>query len=256
MKFHFEWKGEIAYERALRYQALLTQESFSGLIGFCPPPTITLGLGSDGTKEILVPREQLEERQIEVIATDRGGKATYHGPGQLVGFPMISLSRCYGDSRAVRRFSEDLLLGLAHACAAMGVKSVETRSGYPGVWTRKGKIASVGIAVKDGFVFHGFSLNIQQSCQQGFQLIQPCGIANCQITSLELEGIKQLEAHQVFSQIIPYLEGMFSTAGSPQEESNLRFDRTFDNVVQKVSRSPMALDYLATNICNSSLRSN
>lgn len=250
MKKFCEYRENYSYETALRYQAMLNQEGFFGLFGFTPPPTITLGIGSDGTRDILLPRELLAEKGIEIVATDRGGKATYHGPGQLVGFPLVNLTDTYGDARAVRRFSQDLLMGLAQACAGLGVRSVETRADFPGVWTRRGKLASIGIAVKAGFIFHGFALNVNRDSHNGFSLIEPCGIAKCQITSLEHEGVRVESFEALQRELTRYMETIFPARRlsiSPSE----KFDRQFEAVVSKVSRSPAALDYLA-----SSLRSN
>ena len=244
-----EFRPEFSYEKALRYQGLLSYEGYSGLLAFSPSPTITLGLGSDGAREILVSREMLSERKIEVIATDRGGKATYHGPGQLVGFPILNLQNAYGDKRAVRRFSEDLLPGLAHACAGMGLRSVETRAGYPGLWTSRGKLASVGIAVKDGYVFHGFAINVTQEAVAGFSLIQPCGIPNCTLTSFEAEGVKVDCLEKFARELAPYLGSLFAE-GTSLDSPALRYDRKFDDIVARVQRSPVALDYYYSNLGN------
>lgn len=247
MKKFFEYREDYSYEKALRYQAMLSQEGFCGLLGFTPPPTVTLGLGSDGATEILVSRESMAERGLEVVATDRGGKATYHGPGQLVGFPVVNLELIYGDARAVRRFTQDLLLGLAHACAALGVKSVETRDGYPGVWTRRGKLASVGIAVKSGYIFHGFSLNVSREVLSGFSLIQPCGMTNCPMTTLENEGVRVENYEHLMRELTPYLDGLFRLPAAANSPTEL-FDRKFESVVSQVSRSHAALDYLASSL--------
>ena len=115
---------------------------------------------------------------------------------------MANLNRLYGDARAVKRFSEELLLGLAHAVAVLGVKSVEARSDSPGLWTGRGKLASVGITVKDGFIFHGFTLNMTQDCVPGHSLIEHNGNQDCQVTSLEQEGIR-LDSARDFATRVP-----------------------------------------------------
>jgi lipoate-protein ligase B len=243
-KIFLEYRADFSYEKAHRYQSLLSREGFFGLLLFTPPPVITLGIASDGTKEITAAREFLQERKIEILATDRGGKATYHGPGQIVGFPIVNLKTCYGDARAVRRFTEDLLLGLAHAAAGLGLRSVETREGYPGVWTGKGKLASVGIAVKEGFVFHGFSVNINNEALSGFSLIKPCGMDRCPVTSFESEGVRVDDFSSFAKSLAPYLGFLFPEA----EEggiSGLSYEQKLDDLISRVSKSSMALDHLS-----------
>ena len=123
----FAFRSDYSYEQALRFQGILNSEGYTGLLAFEPPETITLGNQSQ-PEDLLVSPDFLDARGIQLLSTDRGGKTSYHGPGQLLGFPVANLNRLYGDPRAVKRFSEELLLGLAHAIAVLGVRSVEARS--------------------------------------------------------------------------------------------------------------------------------
>lgn len=244
----FEFRSGYSYEQALRYQSLLNQEGYTGLLAFEAEETITLGRGAQQIEEeLLVSSSFLKERGTKLLSTDRGGKATWHGPGQLVGFPIADLRRIYGDIRAVKRFSEELLLGLAHACASLGVKSVETRSDFPGIWTRRGKLASIGFTVKDGIVFHGFSLNLTSECMAGFSLINPCGIANCQITSLEQEGVRVESVNDLALKILPYLT-VISGSEVLQSSKTVRYESTYADLVATISRSQMAIDHFRTNL--------
>lgn len=246
-KNFLEFRSDMDYAKALRYQGVLNSEGYTGLFAFSCNPTITLGLGSKVEEEVLVGPKSLKERNVSLLETDRGGKATYHGPGQLVGFPLIDLRNTYRDGRAVRRFSEDLLMGLAHACAALGVKSVQTKKGFPGVWTNRGKLASIGITVKNGFIFHGFSLNVTRECYTGFSLIEPCGISDCPITSLEEEGLS-VECNEELSRMLaPYLSNLFSSEKT-EESTIMRFERKHKDLVTKVSRSSMAIDYVCSSL--------
>jgi lipoate-protein ligase B len=127
----FSFRSNYSYEKALALQGVLSSEDYTGLLAFEAPETITLGRASEQEGDVLVSPSFLRERNIQILSTDRGGGAAYHGPGQLVGFPIINLNRLYGDARAVKRFTEELLLGLAHACAVLGVKSVSTRHDFP-----------------------------------------------------------------------------------------------------------------------------
>lgn len=242
----FEFRGGISYEDALRYQGVLNERGYVGLFAFESQETITLGHAGDTTEDILVSPEFLTERGVTVVSTDRGGRATWHGPGQLVGFPLGNLRQIYGDVKAVKRLNDELLMGLAHACAVLGVKSVETRAQQPGLWTSKGKLASVGFTVKDGYIFHGFSLNVRPSCAAGFTLINPCGIANCAITSLEQEGVRVENMRDLALKIFPYLS--FYSANKSVQSRIWRHEADFTELVAKVSRSPIALERLQSSV--------
>lgn len=246
----FAFRPNYSYEEALRFQGILNAEDYTGLLAFEPPETVTLGRLADEDTDLLVSPSFLQQRGVRILSTDRGGKATYHGPGQLVGFPIVNLNRLYGDPRAVKRFTEELLLGLAHACAILGVRSVETRSDFPGLWTKRGKLASIGISVKDGYVFHGFSLNVTSACVQGFGSIVPCGIQNCQITTLEQEGVRFESVQEVATKILPYLtvvQGADVSTGS----KTVKYENSYSNMLSAVSRSPMAIEHFQSNLENS-----
>lgn len=245
-KNFFEFRSGFSYEDALRMQGLLNQEGYTGLLGFESFETITLGKAVTNHNDILVSPDFLKERNISVLATDRGGKATWHGAGQLVGFPLGNLKELYNDAKAVKRFNDELLMGLAHACAVMGVKSVETRAQMPGLWTSKGKLASVGLMIKDGFIFHGFALNITQNCISGFGLINPCGIENCHITYLENEGVKVSSIRDVAKKVFPYLP-VYSHK-EPKTAISSYDDDNHSALVTKVSHSMMAIDYYHASI--------
>lgn len=245
----FAFRSGYGYDQALRFQGLLNAEGYTGLLGFESPETITLGRGSDDEKDLLVSPEFLKGRNIQVLSTDRGGGAAYHGPGQFIGFPLGNLKDLCGDMRAVRRFIEELLLGLAHACAVLGVKSVETRSDFPGLWTSRGKLASIGITVKDGFVFHGFSLNVFQSSLSGFSLIHPYGIPNCPITTLEQEGVRVESIQDLATKILPYLT-VIGGEEVLKRSKTVSYESNYSQLVAAVSRSQMAIDHYRTNLEN------
>ena len=239
----YAFRSACSYEEALRLQGVVYGQGQSGLLAFEPKETITFGKAANRIPDLLVSESYLAQENIDLVATDRGGKTTYHGPGQLVGFPLVNLISLYKDGRAVKRFTEELLLGLAHACAVLGVKSVETRSDFPGLWTNRGKLASIGIAVKDGFVFHGFSLNVHNSCLRGFSLIQSCGIQDCPVTTLELEGVRVDNLHEIALRILPYLsviqgEKLATCAKTISHENSQ------NSLMSKVSRSETAIDQL------------
>ncbi|MGZ3651599.1 MAG: lipoyl protein ligase domain-containing protein [Bdellovibrionota bacterium] len=245
----FAFRAGYDYEEALRFQGILNSEGYTGLLAFEPPETITFGNMSK-PQDLLVSHAFLRKRGVRLLSTDRGGRTAYHGPGQLVGFPVANLHKLYGDARAVKRFSEELLLGLAHAVAVLGVRSVEARSDVPGLWTNGRKLASVGINVKDGYVFHGFTINITQDCIPGHSLVDHGGGADCPVTSLEAEGIRVEGARELATRILPYLSVIHGEAVY-KESKSVSYETAYANLVSAVSRSQMAIDHFRNNLENS-----
>lgn len=243
----FAYRSNYAYEQALKFQGILNAEEYLGLLAFEPQETITLGRASDPETEVLASTQFLRERGVPVLSTDRGGKTLYQGPGQLVGFPVGNLKTIYNDARAVKRFSEELILGLAHACAVLGVKGVGTRSDFPGLWTNRGMLASVGITVKDGHVFHGFTLNVYQNCIPGYSLIQPNGLEHCPITTLEQEGVRVESIESLATRLLPYLS-VIQGEDVFRESKTVSYESTYSNLVSTVSRSQMAIEHFRSNL--------
>lgn len=142
------------------------------------PPIYTIGSGGKA--------ENILDPAITAVRINRGGDVTYHGPGQLVGYPIIDLGRRGRDLHCYLRFLEELLIQIA---ASFRVEACRV-AGRTGVWTRNSpsmaKLASIGVGVRGWVTMHGFSLNVTPDLAP-FQLINPCGISACQITSLALE---------------------------------------------------------------------
>jgi lipoate-protein ligase B len=133
-------------------------------------PVITVGrAGKKG--HILVPEDLLRRRGIELYEIERGGDVTYHGPGQLVGYPILDLQRLDED---VVRYVRVLETTLIAALRPFGIAAERLR-GYPGVWVRGAKIAAIGVAVKRKVTMHGFALNVDPDLAH-FDLINPCGL--------------------------------------------------------------------------------
>lgn len=137
------------------------------------PPVFTLGRHGD-------PRNVLDAHGIPVKRIDRGGDVTYHGPGQLVGYPILDVRRL-----GVRRFVESLEASLVSCLAGLGIRAA-ARPGCVGVWTGRGKIASIGVRVRRGVSMHGFALNVRNDLEP-FAYIHPCGQPGCAMTSVEAE---------------------------------------------------------------------
>ena len=142
-------------------------------------PVITLGRSDDG-QSLMLSREALAQRGVEVVECERGGKATYHGPGQLVGYPVIDLRRGDIDLHRYLRLLEEVLIS---ALGKLGIQA-QRRAGMTGVWAGEGKIASIGVAVRGWVTFHGFALNI--TCDlRPFQWFVPCGLTGIEMTSVQ-----------------------------------------------------------------------
>ena len=147
------------------------------------PPTFTIGR-KGGRENILVSNEVLEKNGIEVYEVDRGGDITYHGPGQIVGYPIMNLSEWNKDIHLYLRSLEEVIIRfLSHFKITAGRINDYTR-----VWVENGKIAAIGIGVSKWTTFHGFCININPD-KEHFRMITPCGIKDKEITSLdELTG--------------------------------------------------------------------
>ncbi|MCS6883539.1 MAG: lipoyl(octanoyl) transferase LipB [Oscillochloridaceae bacterium] len=179
--------GMLPYATALALQRDLVAARSAGripdtLLLLEHPPTITLGARANPAHVLLSP-DELHRRGVTVVASDRGGDVTYHGPGQLVGYPILKLSQHGGDlGRYLRALEETIIRTLAD----YGVTG-ERVPGLTGVWVAGGraKICAVGVRLSaSGVTSHGFALNVSTDLS-GFAQIVPCGIADRAVTSLE-----------------------------------------------------------------------
>lgn len=176
--------GLFDYAEAYKLQIHLTRlrlnhQIADTLILLEHPPVFTVGR-HHSEENILASHQLLQRKGVKVYYTDRGGDVTYHGPGQVVGYPIIEIKNyCQGLTDYVDKLEEVIILVLKD----LEIKG-ERKVGYPGVWVGEEKIASIGLAVKDFRVaYHGFSLNVNPDISY-FELINPCGIKNLRITSL------------------------------------------------------------------------
>lgn len=145
------------------------------------PHVITVGRNADGNA-IVAERSLIAARGVELVETDRGGDVTYHGPGQLVGYPIVALEP---GRRDIRRYVHDLEEVLIRTLADFGVRGARHPE-HRGVWTGSRKIASLGIRVSRWVTSHGFALNVSTDLSP-FALIEPCGIAGCEMTTIARE---------------------------------------------------------------------
>ncbi len=143
------------------------------------PPVITIGR-MGGFDDILVPGEVLSERGVDVVKVERGGKATFHGPGQLVGYPIVKLE---GKERDLNRLLWLYEEAIINAIGRRGIVA-KHKAGTTGVWVDECKVASIGVSVSRWVTFHGFAVNISVDLHW-FNLINPCGLAPSVMTSIE-----------------------------------------------------------------------
>jgi lipoyl(octanoyl) transferase len=179
-----ETPGVVPYASGLRLQEELVAAVRAGaapdtLVLLEHPHVITLGSGASHG-HVLLDAGERARRGIELFETGRGGDVTYHGPGQLVGYPIMDLKP---DRKDLHRYLRDLEEALIRALAELGVEG-HREAGRTGVWTAGGKIAAIGVRVSSGWITsHGFALNVDPDLRF-FDTIVPCGIAEASVTSL------------------------------------------------------------------------
>jgi lipoyl(octanoyl) transferase len=242
--------GIVDYGTALKLQQTLVElrkrrHIADTLLLLEHPPVITLGRNAKAANVVASP-EFLAERGIEVFEINRGGDVTFHGPGQLVGYPICDLrelppsdsGKKIGAVEFVRRMEEVLI----RACADFDI-GVERIPGLTGVWTREQKkVAAIGVHISRGVTSHGFALNVTTDVEQ-FKVIVPCGIADKPVTSMEQElgglstpGGKKLEMEAVQQSVtrqwgyvfgtqilwLESLQSLLSNAGATEQDVPLR----------------------------------
>ncbi len=176
------WLGTIDYLEARDLQLSLVEKVHSGeepntMLMLEHPHVYTKGRLSKES-DVLVPEETLAARGIPVYETDRGGQVTYHGPGQLVVYPIVNIRELGGPVKYVRALEQVVIATLAE----MGI-TANCESGNTGVWTDQGKIAAIGVKISRGITFHGLSLNVNTDLSL-YQNIIPCGFTDRPVTSM------------------------------------------------------------------------
>ncbi len=199
------WLGRLPFVEAWDLQRALWESRVNELTSddvlllLEHPPVYTLGRNGDGSN-LLVTAEALEAKGAEFHHIDRGGDITYHGPGQLVGYPIVALSDPKQIVPYVRKLEETLIGALAEF-------EIEAWSepGLTGVWTARGKVAAIGVRVSRGVTMHGFSLNVNTD-MAAFALMHPCGITDRSVTS-----VSELVGHDVYIEdVVPVVEKHFA----------------------------------------------
>lgn len=177
--------GVVSYEDALALQRETAEARRAGSIPdtfilLQHPPVITLGVRGDGGRaNIVATTERLASLGVQVHETGRGGDVTYHGPGQIVGYPIIDLKP---DRCDVHRYVRDLEEVLIRCAGDFGIEAARI-PGLTGVWVRAEKLAAIGVRISRWITSHGFAFNVDTDLDY-FRLIVPCGISDRGVTSL------------------------------------------------------------------------
>jgi lipoyl(octanoyl) transferase len=184
------WLGRVPYREAWGLQRAVVEAIRTGghpdaLFLLEHAPVFTIGRRGDGST-LLWSEAECARRGIEVVWTDRGGDATYHGPGQLVGYPLLDLPRLGSD---ILRLVHGLERSLIDYLAALGIKSAAGGPGLVGVWSGGAKVAAIGVRLNKHVTSHGFALNLTTDLEVFNSGIVPCGLTGRRATSvLELGG--------------------------------------------------------------------
>jgi lipoyl(octanoyl) transferase len=201
--------GLVSYGESLELQTTLIQERRAGripdlLLLLQHPAVITLGVRGSSRSHILATDARLEELRIDVHETGRGGDVTYHGPGQIVGYPILDLrpDRC-----DVHRYVRDLEDVMIRVCAAYGVEAGRI-PGLSGAWAGAEKIGAIGVRLSRWITSHGFAFNVKTDLAH-FDLIVPCGISDRGVTSLEKATGREVALAGVEEQIIHQFASVF-----------------------------------------------
>ena len=219
----YSYLGRKSYESALSIQRRLLDEVIAGdngqtylLLVEHDPPVITLGRSAD-EQHILASPERLTREGIEVRKSARGGDVTYHGPGQLVGYPIMQLAR---RGRTVRGYVRDLEEVIIHLLGRFDLKG-RRQEGFTGVWVGDEKVAAIGIAVRRWVAWHGFALNVSTNLSH-FDFIVPCGLDGCKVTSMEKLLVRPVSIAEVKRPLMECMVEVFGFDSVREEQECLR----------------------------------
>jgi lipoate-protein ligase B len=179
------WQGAVSYPEALDLQMKICAAKRCGfesdvLLLLEHPPTVTLGR-SARQNHLLVSEDELKSRGVGLWTADRGGDITFHGPGQLVGYPILALGAGERDVHGYMRNLEESLIRLLAGYGIEGARDAK----FTGVWTRQGKIGAMGVHISRWVTRHGFALNVNTDLSF-YSLIVPCGIVGRGVTSMQV----------------------------------------------------------------------
>jgi len=182
-------------------------------------PVFTLGRRG-GRENLTVSENLLQERGIPVVHVERGGDITFHGPGQLVGYPIINL---HAARLTVTDYVERLEEVMIRTAGYWGVRAGRNALNR-GIWVGNSKLGSIGIAIRRGITFHGFAFNVNPSLEP-FTWINPCGLKGIGITSLERELSRKLSMREVREQVKQNIQAVFDVELEQMDPASAVFDK-------------------------------
>lgn len=211
--------GVVPYAEALELQRALVDDRKAGRVGDTlllleHPHVLTIGVKKEGRQHILASPEQLGSLGVEVFESGRGGDVTYHGPGQLVGYPILDLTP---DRRDVHRYVRDIEEVMIRVCAGHGVTAGRI-AGLSGTWVGSRKIGAVGVRISRWVTSHGFAFNVSTDLDY-FSLIVPCGIAGKGVTSLAACTRRPQAMSAVEDQVVGHFSEVFGRSPVDSGES-------------------------------------
>jgi lipoyl(octanoyl) transferase len=206
---HWSYLGRLAYAEATELQLAVREELAAGrgperLLLLEHPHVYTLGRNASDA-DIRWPAVRLQERGVEIAATDRGGQVTYHGPGQLVGYPILDLNP---DRRDLRRYVRDLQEVLVRTLADYGIGAAGGERDKIGVWVGQRKVASIGIHLARWRTTHGFALNVDPDLAF-FGGIVACGLPGVEMTSIARERGRAPALPEVAGRLVEHFAERF-----------------------------------------------
>ncbi len=212
-----DW-GRTEYQAALERQKALvllrrTGEAPDTLVFTEHAPVFTIGMRKGAEQHLIWNEAQLKAKGLQVIRSNRGGDITYHGPGQIVGYPIISLQA----RRDLHTYLRDLEEVVIRTLATFGLQTAR-RDGQTGIWLDTRKICAIGVAVRSWVTYHGFALNVNPDMSH-FAGIVPCGITDGTVTSMQAELGETIDLDDVQARLAVEFKNVFRNTAAPHEQS-------------------------------------
>jgi len=212
-----DW-GRTDYQAALERQKALvilrrTGKAPDTLVFTEHTPVFTIGMRKGAEQHLIWNQAQLKAKGLQVIRSNRGGDITYHGPGQIVGYPIISLQA----RRDLHTYLRDLEEVVIRSLTTFGLQTAR-RDGQTGIWLDTRKICAIGVAVRNWVTYHGFALNVNPDMSH-FAGIVPCGITDGTVTSMQAELGETIDLDDVQARLAVEFKRVFRNTAAPHEQS-------------------------------------